>query len=238
MNNRRMLRRRSFLLAVVLLALPAVAGAASQLQATGVRIGDHPAFVRVVVDFNGNVPASQVWFDRLGRTTAALHVAHPGIKTHSMGRTGAGVHVALEPGTQALHLEASFVKRRFKYVSYAVVTGNRLAIDLWKSTPYGINKPIRTCKGLTLSGWSANGSTVVTGGHEHGIFENQFQVIVRGDKGAVLGRKSVRGPGRWRTRVHYHVAFSQPGMVEAVALSPKDGSLACIAELGINLPAT
>jgi hypothetical protein len=33
------------------LGLPVFAGAASHLTATAIRIGDHPAYVRVVVDF-------------------------------------------------------------------------------------------------------------------------------------------------------------------------------------------
>jgi hypothetical protein len=220
------------------LAVLAVAGVVA-LTATGVRIGDHPAYVRVVVDFTGKVRAKQI--DLQGLTATTADVSGPPVTLNTAGRAAHGVRVTFLHDfgpTQPLHIRMSFARRRFKYVSYAVVGGNRLAIDLWKSAPYGINKPIHTCTGLTLSGWSANGSSVVVGGREHGIFENQVQVVVRGEKGAVLGRKTVRGPGRWRTRVRYHVASSQPGWVEAVALSPKDGSLACIAELGINLPAT
>lgn len=219
-------------------AVAAVIGVVA-LTATGVRIGDHPAYVRVVVDFNGKVPVNQVEFNKLGGRTATLQVNHPGIKAKVSTGTGEGVRVALQPGTQALHIAMNFARNRFKHVSYAIVGGNRLAIDLWKSTPYGINKPIHTCSGLTLSSnWDANGRRVLVRGHEHGIFENQFQVVVRGAKGAVLGRNIVHGAGRWRTAVHYHAAVSQPGTVEAVAFSSKDGSLACIAELGINLPAT
>ena len=189
-----------------------------------------------MVDFNGKVPASQVEFDRLTGTTATVHIAHPGVKTQTAGRTGERVHVALQPGTQALHIAMSFAPHRFKYVSYAVVTGNRLAIDLWKSAPPA--KPSHTCSGLTLSSyWESNGSTVLASGHEHGIFENQLQVVVRGENGAVLGRKSVHGPGRWATRVHYHVARSQPGTVEAVAFSAKDGALECLAQHFVQLPA-
>ena len=104
--------------------------------ATGVRIGDHPAYVRVVVDFNGK--ASALAKSRLGRfapRTASVRVTHPGVTTQTSGGTGHGVRVALQPGTQMLHVTMSFARHRFKYLSYAVVTGNRLAIDLWKSAP-------------------------------------------------------------------------------------------------------
>lgn len=227
--------------AIALLGVAGSIAAVPHLTATGTRISDRPAFVRVVVDFNGRVSAKQVVFDRLWRYGAALHIDRPGIGMRTGGADGKGVIVRLGPATQGLDIAVSSWARRFKYVSYTVVGGNRLAIDLWKSTlRFAGNNPIHTCAGLTLVGWSSNGltHTVVVGGREHGIFENQFQVVVRGQHGGVVGRKLVHGPGRWRTRVRYHVAFTQPGSVEAVALSPKDGSLVCIAQLGINLPAT
>jgi hypothetical protein len=216
------------------LAVLAVVGAMA-LTATGVRIGDHPAYVRVVVDFNGKVPANQVAFDNLSDFRAVLRVAHPGIKTNTTGGTGDGVKVALQPGTQELHIAMNFASHRFKYLSYAVVTGNRLAIDLWKSAPP--RKPSHTCSGLTLSSdWASNGREVSVRGRERGIFENQFQVVVRGENGAVLGRKSVHGPGRWATKVHYHVGRKQAGTVEAVVLSAKDGALECLAQQFVELP--
>lgn len=212
-----------------------VVAAAVALTATGVRIGDHPAFVRVVVDFNGRVPANQVEFVKLSSKLATVQVNHPGITTQTTGSTGQGVRVALQPGTQALHVGMGFAQHRFKYVSYAVVGGNRLAIDLWKSTPP--RKPSHTCSGLTLgSFWSANGHEVSVRGHEHGIFENQFEVVVRGANGAALGRQSVHGPGRWAAKVHYHVAYKQAGTVEAVSLSAKDGALECLAQHFVELP--
>jgi hypothetical protein len=224
---------------VGLLSLPALADAASQLRATHVRIGNHRAYVRVVVDFNGRVSANQVVFDRLWRRRAALHIERPGIATSTSGGRGQGVHVALQPATQGLNISVGSWARRFKYVSYAVVGGNRLAIDLWKSTLRG-NKPIHTCSGLAITGWSSNGltQTVVIGGHEFGVFENQFQVVVRGANGKVLGRRTVTGPGHWRTRVRYHLTSSRPGTVEAVALSAKDGALECLAQQGVELAAS
>ncbi len=87
--------------AVGLLTLPALAGAASQLTATNVRIGDHPAFVRVVVDFNGRVPVNEVELRKLTATMAAIRFAHPGVTSQTTGRTGNGVRVALQAGTQS-----------------------------------------------------------------------------------------------------------------------------------------
>jgi hypothetical protein len=230
--------------AVGLVTLPALAGATPSLKATGVRVGNHRGYVNVVVAFNGKVSANEVEFDKLTGTTATLHLAHPGITTKTAARTGEGVHVALQPGTQALQIAASFAPHRFKYVSYKVLGGNRLAIDLWKTTPPRRAGLIHTCRGLTLMGfWSANGltQTVSVSGHEHGIFENQFQLVVRGYRGAVVGRKTVHAPGKWTkwaANVHYHVSGSQPGDVEAVAFSAKDGALECLAQKNVELPAS
>jgi hypothetical protein len=65
-------------------------------------------------------------------------------------------------------------------------------------------------------------------GQEHRIFENTFQVLVRGRGGRVLARRYVHGPGTWKTTLHYKVSQRQPGTLEAVAFSPKDGALQCL----------
>lgn len=222
-----------------LLAFPVLAGASSRLTATGTRIGDHPAFVRVVVDFNGKVPAREVELesDPPG-WMFAVDLHHPGVTTQTVGRTDDGVHVALQPGTQMLHIAMDFAVRRFKYVSYTVVSGTRLAIDLWKSAaPSG---PTQTCKGLSLDSWHVKKGVVTASGSEHGIFENQFQVVVRGTHGKViLGQKHVIGSaGSWSTKVSYHSWRGQVGTLEAVAFSQKDGSLECLAQRRVWLRAS
>lgn len=220
--------------ALALLALPALAGAASRLVATNVRIGDHPAFVRVVVDFNGKISIGAVDAGGVGKTTATVRLLRTGVTARVQTRTGEGVRVALQPGTQMLHISASFAPHRFKYLSYAVVTATRLAIDLWKSAPPAT--PSHTCSGLTLDTVHAAPGLVSVTGHERGIFEHQFQVVVRGKSGTVLGRKSaVRGPGAWAAKVHYRAARRQTGTVEAVAFSAKDGSVECIAQTRATL---
>jgi hypothetical protein len=218
-------------------AVLAVVGAVA-LTATGVRIGDHATYVRVVVDFNGKLPANQVEFDKLTGTMATVHVAHPGIKTQVATRTGEGVRVALQPGTQALHIAASFTRNRFKYVSYGVGTGKRLAIDLWKSAPppAGSEFGYRDC--LRIRSWHVNKGSVSASGVElPGVFENTFQVVLRGANGKVLGRRTVTHGPSWSTKVKYTSSHRQSGTLEAVALSPKDGALACLYELRVTLPA-
>jgi len=223
-------------MSAVRLAVLAVAAAVA-LTATDVRIGDHPAYVRVVLDFNGTVPVNQVEFRQLTSTMATLQVNHPGIKTQTMGSSGQGVHVALQPGTQALHIAASFAAHRFKYVSYTVVGGNRVAIDLWKSTPppNDTDSGVRRCLSLMQVATRSGSGSVDVSGTERRVFEHTFQVMVRGATGRVLGRRTVIHGGSWGTTVHYHVTRRQAGTVEAVALSAKDGSLACLAQWRVTL---
>ena len=217
----------------VRLAVLAVAGVVA-LNMTGVRVSNHPAYVRVVVDFSGRVPAHRIELDHNSPAFIAIHIAHDGVSRPSRVFSGKGVRVFLQQGAGYLDVSAAYRPYRFKYVSYAA-RGDRLLVDLWKSAPP--RKPSHTCSRLTLSSdWSSNGRVVSVRGREHGIFENQFQVVVRGETGKVLGRNNVHGPGRWAAKVHYHVAHKQDGTVEAVALSAKDGSLECLAQQFVELP--
>ena len=223
--------------AVGLFALPTLAGAASQLTATNVGIGDHPAFVRVVVDFTGTVSAREVEADTFNaRSTATLRLNHPGVTTLVGNRSGDGVHAALQSATQGLNIALIFAPHRLKYVSYKVVTSDRLAIDLWKSAPPAV--PTQTCGGLTLGSVHAAPGVVVAKGTEQGIFEHQFQVVLRGPRGKILGRHIVHGPGSWSTMVRYSALRRRTGTIEAVAFSPKDGAIECLAQKRVTIPAS
>jgi hypothetical protein len=220
------------------IAALAVVGAVA-LTATAVGIDEHPAFVTVVVDFNGKVPANQVEFGGLTKTMATLRIAHPGITTLPTGDSGDGVRVALQPGAQALHITASFAPGRFKYASYGVILkGKRLSIALWKSAPppAGGARGYRDC--LSIRTWHVSKGSVSASGTERGVFENTFQVVVRGANGKVLGKRTItRGPS-WSTNVKYKASHRQAGTLEAVAFSPKDGALACLYETRVTLPAS
>lgn len=219
---------------VGLLALPALAGAASHLTATGVRIDDHPEYVQVVVHFNKKVPSREVEAGRFGATAATVRLAHPGVTTQVSGGTGAGVRAALQPGTQMLLISMSFAPHRLKYLSYAVVTTRSLAIDLWKSAPPA--SPTQTCEGLSIGSWHVSKGSVSVHGTEYHVFENQFQVAVRGTNGEVLGGKTAHGPGSWSTTVPYTAAHRQIGTLEAVAFSAKDGAVECLVQRRVTLP--
>jgi hypothetical protein len=140
---------RFFAAAAVALAAASAAVAGSQaateraapLTATGIRIGNHPGFVRVVVDFSGGrvfggeevrasdpnpFPDGKVrlpLFRRGVRTTAAPVPEH-----------GMSARVAQGSGRIVIRLDGA--PRRFKYVGYFELhSPERLAIDLYRSAP-------------------------------------------------------------------------------------------------------
>lgn len=221
-------------LAAAAVTLPALAHATTPLTATKVRIGNHGSYVRVVIDFNGTLASSEAEFRSLGLRMATARVNHPGVTTATRGGSGQGVSVHLQPATQGLQIAMSYAARRFKYLSYKVVTGNRLAIDLWKSTPppSGDASGVGTCLSIDgTMGMSRPGSSYVEAfGSEHGVFEHTFQVVVRAANGTVLGRKTVTHRGSYDVKVPYHSSRKETGTVEAVAFSPKDGSVVCLAQ--------
>jgi hypothetical protein len=237
---------RRTLLALVVLgalggALPAVAGAA--LTATQIRIGDHPAFVRVVVDFTGgtlhsnNVESPDPSpFD--GRAT--VRVTRAGITTHAarVESNGVAARVLQRSGAIAVKLVAR--DKRFKYLEHNVLhSPERLVIDLWKARPpsAGAEFPTAPQGGcLTIDGFSSTPGHVAAHGHERNIFEHMFQVNVRRRNGAVLETRSVTGSGgHWSKAINYSIGRRQAGTLEAVDLSEGDGSLVCIAQMRLTL---
>ncbi|MDX6480647.1 MAG: Immunoglobulin-like domain of bacterial spore germination [Gaiellaceae bacterium] len=223
----------AILAALGLVALPTLAGAASQLTATGVRVTNYPVKVRVVVDFNGTVSADEVEAGLVTRTMAVARVDHPGVITTTGGGSGSGVSVAVQPATQGLSIAMSYAPHKFKYVSYKVLTGNRLAIDLWKSAPPPPGHAFiyrKHC--LTIKTWEEDGNGLISvQGTVNDVFENTFRVVLRNAYGKVLGRRIVVQQSPWSTRVKYTSARRQTGTLEVAALSPKDGSLACLYEV-------
>jgi hypothetical protein len=233
------LRGIAIMAVVGLLALPALADAGElpALTATEIRIGNHAGYVRVVIEFDGKVAARQVTAGTLTKMRTTVRFDRPGVSTQTSGKSAYGIRAALQPANQGLNITLSFAPYHFKYLYYAAVTGNVLAMDLWKSAPPAGS--IATCPGLTLRRISPGAGVLVARGTEHGIFENQFQVVVRGANGRVLGRKTgVHGPGAWTARVRYSAAHQQTGTLEAVAFSAKDGSIDCLAQTRMTLPAS
>ena len=90
---------------------------------------------------------------------------------------------------------------------------------------------------LVLEDWSVRRGSVDASGEARSIFENQFQLVVRGADGRVKGRRGVTfgASGTWNRTVPYEVGHRQDGTLEAVDLSARDGALACLAQVRVTL---
>jgi hypothetical protein len=222
-------------------ALPAAASAA--LTATQIRIGNHPAFVRVVVDFTGGtLHANDVEspdpmpFD--GR--ARVRMTDPGVTTTAAPVTSEGVaaRVLQRSGFIVVTLHAR--RHRFKYLEHGVLhSPERLVINLWKARPPRpaaefLVAPQGGCLGIDT--FAASPGRVTANGTENDLFEHMFQANVRNRNGRVVGTRPVTATGgHWHRTVQYDVSASHPGTFEVVDFSEQDGSLSCIAQVRVSL---
>ena len=133
--------RRFLFVAVLVLGVAWVlpAAASAGLTATQIRIGNHPAFVRVVVDFTGGTlhrndvesPDPQPFDGR-----ARVRVTRVGITTGAAAVTQEGVTARIVQRSGSIVLQLSARKHRFKYLEHGVLhSPERLVVDLWKSRP-------------------------------------------------------------------------------------------------------
>jgi hypothetical protein len=229
-------------------ALVAVAVAPAQadavLTAKAIRIGNHPAFVRVVVDFTGgsvgsaDVEATDTvpFFDGKAR----VRVSKPGIDTNAPARSRFGVSARLVQGTNQIVLRLSGAVHRFKYLGYVTYAGpQRLVVDLWKARPPVAGAVFTTAPQggcLTLDSWSVGAGAASAAGHEQDLFEHMFQVVLRKAGGQVARSVGVTSSGgAWSRSFSYSVAGQQSGTLEAVDFSAKDGSLVCIVQVRVTL---
>jgi hypothetical protein len=242
MKIRRIIQSAFLAFAVV---LGAAYAASTTLTATGLRIGDHPAFVRAVVDFSGTVAGGNgavIATDVLpldGRAALQL-VLPPGARTVAGPKSAFGIAASVAHNTRGLRIDLRSVRGQFKYLSWAWVQGHHLAIDLWKSAPPSVAATIRVgARGcLTLDTVRVDRSGVVrAAGRERNVFEHQLMVVVRGANGRTLASRSVTArAGRWSARLAPASAHRQVATLEAVVDSAADGSLSCIVQQRITLP--
>ena len=217
--------RRFLLVAVLVLGvawvLPAAASAA--LTATQIRIGNHPAFVRVVVDFTGGTlqrndvesPDPQPFDGR-----ARVRVTRVGITTGAAAVTQEGVTARIVQRSGSIVLQLSARKHRFKYLEHGVLhSPERLVVDLWKSrpptarrgVPGGSAGRLPQHRQLRLPSPGASGPN----GSENDLFEHMFQVNVRNQKGRVVGTRPVTASGgHWHRTVQFDIGVAQKGTVE------------------------
>jgi hypothetical protein len=244
LSSRRSIRRFGVALlgaAVVGLLWVPSAGACT---AVAVRFGDHPAYVRATVEFTGgtiamgNVNATDPNpFDG----SASVRVSRGGIGTHLTAAHGLGITLRMSARTGTLQITLAAARHRFKYLSYAIVSGSRLEVDLWKSTPPSKAAEIRRGPSgcLALDATSVTAGLVTASGRARGIFENQFPLVLRGSDATVIAQRTVHvSGGRWSGQLTYKSTRAQAGTLEAVEPSAKDGALICIVQIRVTLPAS
>lgn len=237
------LLRTSALVAGATLVAVAPAGATVDLTAIGTRIGDHPAFVRVVVDFTDGVIAAPAVMatDPSPYRDGRVRIVVPGRNAQAQAPVARhrGVTARVLPGRHRVVVAVAARARRFKYAGYQVFREpERLVIDLYKSRPPLAGAVARYGRPgcLSLTTITARPRSVSVRGTERDVFEHAFPASVRSATGRVLGRRAVSAAdGRWRARIPYRVARAQTGTVEAVELSAKDGALACLVQAPVAL---
>lgn len=226
--------RRLLFVAVMVLGVAWVlpAAASAGLTATQIRIGNHPAFVRVVVDFTGGTlhrndvesPDPQPFDGR-----ARVRVARVGITTGAAAVTQQGVSARIVQRSGSIVLQLSARRHRFKYLEHGVLhSPERLVVDQFPTAPQG------GCLGI--DNYDALPGRVRADGSENDLFEHMFQMNVRNQKGRVVGTRPVTASaGHWHRTVPFDIGVAQKGTVEVVDFSEQDGSLICIAQLRATL---
>lgn len=236
--------------ALAVLAAPGLAAspgggetATVDLTAFRTRIAEHPGFVRAVVDFtDGRMGAndSEATDPDPFDGDAVVTVSHRRVQAQAPPARAHGLGVRVTQGTNRIAVRADAAPRRFKYIDRRQLRDpERLVLDVFKSRPPSAAAEIpRAPDGcLALDDVSVEPSRIEVSGTARFIFENQFQLVVRGADGRVKGRRGVAfGPsGSWRRTVRYDVGRRQRGTLEAVDLSARDGALACLAQVGVTL---
>jgi hypothetical protein len=134
---------------------PSAPGVPGALTATKIRVGDHPGFVRVVVDFRGGtlltgeIVASDP--NPFGDGVVRLPLSRRGVRTVAGAVRAHGVSAKVVPGTNRIVVRLAGTPRRFKYVGYRALHGReRLVID---STRAGRRRPPPRCAARPTAAW-------------------------------------------------------------------------------------
>jgi immunoglobulin-like protein involved in spore germination len=228
--------------ALVVAAVLAPQAAAAPLTATKIRVGDHPGFVRVVVDFNGGT----LRFNEIAATDpdpfpdgfVRLPLMRAGVKTTAAPVRAHGVFARIGQSTGRITVRLTGADRRFKYLSYVVQhSPERLVMDLFKSRPPSDAAEITRGRGgcLTLRSHSISSTRVRAAGRESGLFEHMFVVRLRRNSGRIQKTKPVAASnGHWSTSFTYTKAARQTGTLEAVDFSAKDGAVDCLVQIRVR----
>ena len=227
------------LLGAALLAAPA-ADAAPGLTAARARIGDHAAFVRVVVDFRAGDLGPQdptavdpAVADGRGR----VEIVHPGVRAEVRPVAALGVAVAVAQQAGRVVVRWSSAAGRFKYLAYDVLPApERLVVDLWKSRVPAPAATILDDGCLHVTSFHGGRNVGIAGRALVPLFEGTVVVRLRGAGGRVLvERPLIAGGGRWATSFPYRVVRPRPATLEAVVESAKDSALSCLVQVPVVL---
>lgn len=229
-------------------ALPAPGAAA--LTATDIRIGMHPAFVRVVVEFSGGILRDNetLALDPNpfgGRST--IEMTKPGIDTDAAPESAHGVEALITQHLNRIVLRLHSDRRHFKYLAYEERRSpTRLVVDLWKAKPPSEDAefptapnraPLRGC--LKIETFSVDPGSATAEGKERRLFEHSFVLALRNRRGERVRMVPVTASGgNWNETFSYSVGVRQPGTLEAVSFSAKDGAVDCIAQVRVTLKPT
>jgi Immunoglobulin-like domain of bacterial spore germination len=222
-------------------AVLAPQAAAAPLTATKIRVGDHPGFVRVVVDFAGGpVRLNEVeatdpdpfpdGFVRLPLTRAGVRTTAASVRSH-------GVFARIAQGSGRITIRITGRDRRFKYLYYfRLRSPERLVLDLYKSRPPSDAAEITRGRGgcLTLANQTITRTRVKASGREHNLFEHSFVVRLRRENGRIHRQRPVTASGMWHVNFAYPPIRRQTGTLEAVAESAKDGTLDCLVQVRVR----
>jgi hypothetical protein len=219
------------------------AGQPGPLIATGIRIGEHPGRVRVVVDFSGGrVFAGEVVAsdpNPFGDGRVRLPLSRRGVRTVAAPRQAHGVSASIVQRSNRIVIRLDAPRqRRFKYVAYhALHSPSRLAIDLYRSAPPSPAAEIRRAPDgcLSLRDFDVGARRVTASGRARNLFENTLVVRLRRGNGVIhRQRVATAAGGRWSTTFRYPRTRRRTGTLEAVALSAKDGTLDCLTQVRVR----
>lgn len=228
--------------ALLAAAIFAPQASAAPLTAKEIRIGDHPGYVRVVVEFSGGtIELNEILAtdpDPFEDGFVRLPMMRPGVQTTAAPVRDHGVFARIGQAGGRITIRLSAAERRFKYMGYSAQRSpERLVIDLYKSRPPSDDAEITRGRGgcLTLTSHSVTKRRVTAAGRERNLFEHSFVVRLRRHGGRIhRQRPDTAANRRWSTTFTYGQAARQTGTLEAVALSAKDGSLDCLVQVRVR----
>ena len=223
---------------------PQARDATVDLTAFRARIADHPAFVRVVVDFTdgtlGFNDSEAADPDPFPDGRASVDVRHRRIQAQAPARSAHGVRVRVTQGENRIRVRLRSRPGRFKYLDRSQLgSPERVVLDLYESRPPVAGATIRRAPDgcLELTSRSVTRGRITASGTARFLFENSFALVVRNADGVPVGVRpvTVGESGRWRRSVSYDVNRAQRGTLEAVAESARDGALDCLVQTRVRL---